>query len=245
MNKITVICPLDEGQTLSERMEHVLNYALHWGSREVEWITKASKLQSITGGTLLFAVYVSDTRNNIEYSRMLDRIRREGDFFPECTGAVLVGRWKRSLHEGDWPGNGHTANQAGCTFIGRPLVEGTASLKNFQIQANLRKTDLMAAYHLAARNLIERLTSFAPPKTKRPKLLVLHASNVQTSNTISFWRMVKTHLINFDIREISLRTVDRGLRRLPVYDVHAFQRERAVLLWRNYGRRCDTGGGRV
>ena len=91
MNKITVICPLDEGQTLSERMEHVLNYALHWGSREVERITKASELQSITGGTLLFAVYVSDTGINIEYSRMLDRIRREGDFFPECTGAVLVG----------------------------------------------------------------------------------------------------------------------------------------------------------
>ena len=47
LNKITVICPLDEGQTLSERMEHVLNYALHWGSREVERITKASELQSL------------------------------------------------------------------------------------------------------------------------------------------------------------------------------------------------------
>lgn len=205
MNKITVICPLDEGQTLSERMEHVLNYALHWGSREVERITKASELQSITGGTLLFAVYVSDTGINIEYSRMLDRIRREGDFFPECTGAVLVGGGSDLYTKAIGREMVHTANQAGCTFIGRPLVEGTASLKNFQIQANLRKTDLMAAYHLAARNLIERLTSFAPPKTKRPKLLVLHASNVQTSNTISFWRMVKIHLINFDIREISLR----------------------------------------
>ena len=113
LNKITVICPLDEGQTLSERMEHVLNYALHWGSREVERITKASELQSITGGTLLFAVYVSDTGINIEYSRMLDRIRREGDFFPECTGAVLVGGGSDLYTKAIGREMVHTANQAG------------------------------------------------------------------------------------------------------------------------------------
>lgn len=38
------------------------------------------------------------------------------------------------------------ANQAGCAFLGRPLVEATGSLRNFRVQAQIGGTDEETAF---------------------------------------------------------------------------------------------------
>lgn len=64
-----------------------------------------------------------------------------------------------------------TANRAGCTFPGRPLVEGTRTLKNYNIQAQNLNTDNMGAYMEAARVLVNNITEYSFEKKARPKIL--------------------------------------------------------------------------
>ena len=98
------------------------------------------------------------------------------------------------------------ANLAGCSFIGRPLVEATGSLVNFQVQASLLHTDLEGAYLASARELVERLLVFTPTKKDRPELLVLHASTRHVSNSMDLWEQVKARISDHcDITEIGLR----------------------------------------
>jgi hypothetical protein len=99
-----------------------------------------------------------------------------------------------------------SASMAGCTFPGRPLVEGTGNLQNFTVQAKNAGCDLEEAYRLAASDLAERVLNFSPPKRRHPKLLVLHASNRSTSNTLALWSRCKERLAtDCDITEIGLR----------------------------------------
>ena len=94
---------------------------------------------------------------------------------------------------------------AGCTFPGKPLVEGTASLDNFDIVAKLLDVDPLEAYMHSGRVLAEHIMGFDPPKKKKPKILALHASHYRKSNTLELWNLVKKHLDNCEITEISLR----------------------------------------
>ena len=97
------------------------------------------------------------------------------------------------------------ANQAGCAFLGRPLVEATGSLRNFRIQAQIGGVDEKTAFRLAVRELIARLDGWRPlPPVRR--VLALHASQCSTSNTLALWGLVRTRLEErCDITEICLR----------------------------------------
>lgn len=99
------------------------------------------------------------------------------------------------------------ANQAGCAFVGRPLVEGTASLDNFLVQAANMDTDRFGAYKKSARLLAEQLLSFSWTGKEHPHLLVLHASNHKTSNTLAIWDRIRKPLeaAGIEIEEINLR----------------------------------------
>lgn len=98
------------------------------------------------------------------------------------------------------------ANLAGCAFPGRPLAEATGSLQNFTVQAKNAGCDLAGAYRLAVRDLADRVLGFQPPRRKRPRLLVLHASSRRTSNTLALWSRCRERLEGAcDIREIGLR----------------------------------------
>ncbi len=99
-----------------------------------------------------------------------------------------------------------TANLAGCTFPGRPLVEGTGSLGNFTILARTMETDRFGAYLRSARELVERVCGFSQPRFERPKLLAVHASSHKTSNTLALWRRVREQIGDrCEISEFNLR----------------------------------------
>lgn len=97
------------------------------------------------------------------------------------------------------------ANNAGCAFVGRPLVEGTASLDNYIIQAANMNTDRFGAYKESARILASQVMTFEWKGKEKPHLLVLHASNHKTSNTMAVWTAVREKLSGVEIREINLR----------------------------------------
>ena len=95
------------------------------------------------------------------------------------------------------------ANMAGCALLGRPLVEATGSLQNFQTQAQIFGTDADAAFTLALQDLVDRLTAWTGPPPLR-RLAVVHASVRKTSNTLALWELVKRHLRGVEVEEFCL-----------------------------------------
>lgn len=98
------------------------------------------------------------------------------------------------------------ANAAGCCFPGKPLVEATEDLCNFKVLAGLWNTDLYGAYLKSCVLLAEKLLSFSDQKTEKPNILVIHASNRRTSNSLSLWKMISSEIgDSAEIEEISMR----------------------------------------
>lgn len=197
--RLTVVCP---GDTASERYALTLEHALRGRpARILTTITAPLQNQPI-----LFAVPLDESGVNHGYYDLLACLRTHPGCLDGSVGGVLV----------DGPGDLYTkavgrelvlsASRAGCAFPGRPLVEATGDLRNFTVQAKNAGCTPEEAYHLAAADLIDRVLGFAPPKRCRPKLLVLHASNHRTSNTLALWSRCRERLASAcDITEIGLR----------------------------------------
>lgn len=96
------------------------------------------------------------------------------------------------------------SNQLGCRFPGRPLVEATGNLDNF--------FPLIKVYNLSPQEiclkecekLSERFTVEKKHPVKEPKILALHSSNWNTSNSLILWNMIKLNLVNENITEINI-----------------------------------------
>jgi multimeric flavodoxin WrbA len=160
------------------------------------------------GTALLFALPWPDSGVSLAYSQWLNIVLSHPNCLAGCTGAVLI----------DGPSEFFTkkvgrevifvANQAGCSFPGKSLVEATGSLANFNILAQIQGLDNLEAYKKSATNLVDKLVKFNPypPKKQKPYILVVHASIYQTSNTLLLWDLVKKALNGrADIEEVSLR----------------------------------------
>jgi len=106
------------------------------------------------------------------------------------------------------------ANMAGCSFPGKPLVEATSTLMNFKVLAKLWDTDLEGAYFKSCLLLAEKVLSFSEERKERQdsrregklNILVIHASSHKTSNSLSLWKKVSSHLKEqAEIEEVSIR----------------------------------------
>lgn len=204
---LTVIKPFSHEFKRESRMDQVLSKVLQ--HREVEYILTAEEMEKrdLRGRKLLFAVCLSEAGVNLEYYRMLEYFRKVPDCLEGAVGAVIV----------DGSGELYTkalarrlvfsANRAGCTFPGKPLVEATGSLRNFDVMSKLLGTDALGAYEKQVENLANKLTAFhGTEKKERKKILVVHASSRKTSNSLLLWEKVKEHFDrDHEIVEVSLR----------------------------------------
>lgn len=201
---LTLIYPRLEAQEDNRRLEHVLANATQ--GIQLHTVSRAEELDVLPGNHLLFAIPVGQYGVNPEYQRMLLRIRSHPHLFEGRTAALIVDGSGELYTKSTAAELTLAANLSGCAFIGRPLVEGTGSLSNFRVQADLMHTDLDHAYPAAARELVERLLAFSPTKKERPELLVLHASTRHVSNSMDLWEQVKNRIGDrCTITEIGLR----------------------------------------
>ena len=119
---IILIHPYPGRPEADVRLSGILSHAL--ADREGRTIRTAEELDLRPGDRVLFALALDGAGQNLEYYRMLSRLRREPDLLEGCTAALIV----------DGPGELYTkstagelalaADMAGCALIGRPLVEG-------------------------------------------------------------------------------------------------------------------------
>ncbi len=201
---LVLIRPTPDRPDAAARLDGVLRRALEGVA--VRTISTAEELTDLAGKKLLFALCLGEVGVNLEYIRMLARIRREGDLFRGCTAGLIVDAASPLYTKSTAAELTFAANLSGCAFLGRPLVEATDTLSNFAIQAKNLGTDLMGAYRAAARELVQRLESEVFPKQEKPELLVLHASSHSTSNTMALWKQTRQRLEgDFTFTEIGLR----------------------------------------
>lgn len=198
-----VIQPTCSDVKKTERLQSVLDYALQ--GIEHERITRLGNFHGLQGKRILFAVTQGESGINLEYYRYLKEMRLSSGMMEGCVGGLIMDGNSELYTKSLARELAFTANQAGCTFPGRPLVEGTASLTNFTVQAKNLSTDNLGAYFEAARTLVHEVKDYKRIKKAEPNILALHASNFKTSNTSMLWNLVKEQLSGCSITEISLR----------------------------------------
>ncbi len=201
---ITLIHPAPDSGWAGQRLNGILKQAL--AGREVRTVRTAEELSGLEGRRLLLALPLGDTGVNLEYTRMLSRLRREPKLLEGCTGGLIVDGAGELYTKSAAAEAVLAMNRAGCALVGRPLVEGTGSLANFAVQAKNLGAGLMGAYRHAAAELAGQVESFGFPKKERPEVLVLHASSHHTSNTMDLWSQAREQVEGrCDLREIGLR----------------------------------------
>jgi len=96
-------------------------------------------------------------------------------------------------------------NRLGCRFIGHPLVEAVDQLQNFETWKKVVNISLEDLLQAKCREQGARLLEFKLAQTNTPKVLVLHSSSHDTSNTLKLWKMIAEHLDGFEIREFQIK----------------------------------------
>lgn len=96
-------------------------------------------------------------------------------------------------------------NRLGSRAIGHPLVEATAELENFQTWQKAVQKPLHEICMGICKQLGNRLRDFSLKPVEKPKLLMLHASSRETSNTLMLWNMIAQNLPDAEIEEYHIQ----------------------------------------
>ncbi|MEG0392264.1 MAG: NAD(P)H-dependent oxidoreductase, partial [Anaerovoracaceae bacterium] len=205
MADLTIINPLCADRKKTERLDKLMQLGLEGYTYNVIESEEEFLAADLRNTKLIFSISLGTSGINLEFYNMLKIIRLHPGMFEGSVGGVIIDGQSELYTKSVSRDIVFTANQAGCTFPGRPLVEGTGTLDNYKIIAKNLNTDNLGAYMESGKDLIDRVVHFQKPEVKRPNILMLHAGNNKTSNTLSLWGLVKEGLENCDITEISLR----------------------------------------
>lgn len=203
MSDIIVVRPNCMEPIKTKRLSGILESSLDGYSYET--VSAAEEFRELKNKKILFAVSLGESGINLEFYGMLKKIRLDRNCFEGSTGGIIIDGSSELFTKSVGRDLAFSANLSGCTFPGKPLVEGTKSLENYTVAASRMDVDNLQAYMHSGRILVNQIMEFRPPKKERPNILVLHASNYQKSNTLALWRMVEKHLPGCEITEISLR----------------------------------------
>jgi multimeric flavodoxin WrbA len=200
---LAVVCPqgdLSEAPRLRVLLEEALDGV------DCQWFGDMKALPALQNRRILFVLPLGESGVTESFAALLRRLRLDGTCLEGCLGGIVAEGQSELYTKSSARALAFAANRAGCAFVGRPLVEATGSLANFQVLARVGGTDLLTAYRDAVFTLVRELLDWeAPSFPGSPRILALHASNHESSNTWALWDLAKTHLEGCEITEIGLR----------------------------------------
>lgn len=158
-------------------------------------ITALSPLPNLIGKKLLFVLELNEIGFCDEVLSILLKLYKASSTSLDASiGAVLVHSSSEFYTKSAAANIIFLANRLGCSFIGHPIVEATSSLCNFSTWQKTIPLSLNQICIEQCKRLCNRLMDDAQVKFSSPKILALHASNDDTSNTLMLWRMIKQKL---------------------------------------------------
>lgn len=189
----------------SPRLERLLEFALA-GKTVIRADLDALSAGQLQKKAILFALAVDELGMPPEALTLLRALRKNTTALTGSVGCILADGEGELYTKQTAQAVVLAANLAGCAFPGKPLLEGTGSLYNQHIMAKQLELSLEETYFVRGRELVTRLASFTPPRFKRPKILMLHASDNHRSNTVALGSQVLSRLEEHcDTRVISLQ----------------------------------------
>ena len=205
MKDLIVINPYCPEESKKERLEKIVRYSV--GNRIHKVFSTVEEVENadLRNKRILFTISLGQSGINLSWYAIMKYLRINSHALDGSVGGVILDGNSEIFTKSTGRSLVFTANRAGCTFPGRPLVEGTRTLKNYNIQAQNLNTDNMGAYMTAGRDLVNNIMKYSPKKKAHPNILVLHAGNSSISNSLALWNMVKKHLPQCHFNEISLR----------------------------------------
>ncbi len=144
---------------------------------------------------MLFAVSVDAYGLSEDWLSCLRYLRQNPDALEGSVGAMLIDGETALDTKSIARELAYAASMAGCRFFGKPLVEATGTLANFDVLAGVRGVDRMTAYRDAAAALTGRLNIDAVSPVQTPRVLMLHASDKARSNTLSIGLEIEKRLL--------------------------------------------------
>ena len=142
----------------------------------------------LAGQRLLIAIALDDAGAAPAYYALLRRLRAAPDALAGSTVCLVADGTGELYTKSAAQALALACSMAGAYLPGRPLVEATGSLYNQHIQAANWGLTREETYARRVGELIARLASFAPPRFSHPRVLMLHASEQQRSNTLALGR---------------------------------------------------------
>lgn len=205
MSDIIMVRPHCREKSKTKRLSAILEHSLEGYSYDTISTVEEFEDSDLKNKKILFAISLGESGINLELYGILKKIRLDRTCFEGSIGGIIIDGNSELYTKSVGRELAFSANLAGCTFPGKPLVEGTRSLDNYDVVAQILNVNHLQAYMHSGKVLVEQIMTFQPPKKKTPKILMLHASNYQKSNTMNLWSMVEKHLEGSEICEISLR----------------------------------------
>ena len=187
------------------RIDRMIKAAVKDIEPNVEWWS-VNKVDSLKDKRLIVAIdadEIGGQKDLYDWLRRLSQINlREGSLpLSGSTACVLVNSdgpyyTKRLAQYAIFH-----MNRFGCRFLGHPLVEAVDDLQNFKTWKKVVDIPLENLLEAKCRELGTRLRDFRVTGIENPKILVLHSSSHDTSNTLRLWSMVAKHLNGFEMKE--------------------------------------------
>jgi len=199
MSNIYLILPGQTSSLLNKMIKATI------GDYSTIIIKDEDNLPDLRNRKILFAVEIDSLGFNIDLFKVLTKLRDRGHNSLEgSTGAILIRGGNELFTKTVAQNILFIANQMGCRFPGRPIVEATGTLSNFLTLQKIYKKPLDEVCLICCDELGKRFRNDNPVLINNPKILVLHSSNRYTSNTLMLWDMIRKHMKGVVTKEIHI-----------------------------------------
>ncbi|MEA1974490.1 MAG: NAD(P)H-dependent oxidoreductase [Bacillota bacterium] len=160
---------------------------------------------SFTNEKIVFAFTVDSIGSNVELMRFIKRLKDNNIVFNDSFGVILVNS-NNSLYTKTLSQQVvFLLNKMNLSFIGQPMIEVIADYMNYETWNKLYKDkSLKKICEIQIEKLAKRFFDFDKEKINNPKILAIHSSSYQTSNTLMLWNMIKKNLAGYTINEIEV-----------------------------------------
>lgn len=176
----------------SVRLTRLTDFAL--AGLQTKQMTFADVENGLHNARILFLMHMDEYGEDAQFHTLLRLLRQHTACLSGCIGGIIIDGDGELFTKSAAQALALAANMAGCAFPGKMLVEGTGSLYNQHILAKRLNLSWEQTYFHRARQLAQLLMQIELPRFSAPKLLMLHASDQQHSNTVWMGREILSRL---------------------------------------------------
>lgn len=192
---------------LPEKPSPFLKKMIDYATEDINYntIDDFNNIPNLKGKKLIFAIELPITGISNNLNKFFITLMNRGkDSLINSEGIVLIHTNYQLFTKTCAQHIIFQSNLLGLRFPGRPIVEATGNLDNFIPLIKVYNMTTEEICFMQCRQLGERFIKDNPKRIETPKILTLHSSNWNTSNSLLLWDMVKSNLSVDNIHEINV-----------------------------------------